>query len=219
MKTERTITPNDEGRREPGFHSIATSPAPRSPRFTSPAPLAEQMPGVHHIELNLHDVDQLFNTMDPSPFHEKDLDDDAAEFILSWAQEFHRPEPVDLIVHLEKLPDGHNAQRLVEDAVHHYFAYRARLNELEFKRLMKQGRLSLLVGLSFLVACFLAIELVLGKSFSTLPSFFKEGLTIAGWVAMWRPLEIYLYEWWPLRRRGQILDKLSRMAVEVRKRD
>jgi hypothetical protein len=33
--------------------------------------------------------------MDPSPFHEKDLDDDAAEFILSWAQEFHRHEPVD----------------------------------------------------------------------------------------------------------------------------
>jgi hypothetical protein len=176
------------------------------------------MPGVHHIELNLHDVDQLFNTMDPSPFHEKDLDDDAAEFILSWAQEFHRPEPVDLIVHLEKMPDGHNAQRLVKDAVHHYFAYRARLNALEFKRLMKQGRLSLLVGLSFLAACFLVIELVVSKNFSAIPSFFKEGMTIAGWVAMWRPLEIYLYEWWPLRRRGQILDKLSRMAVEVRTR-
>jgi hypothetical protein len=218
MKIEPTITPKDESGREAGPRSNAISMAPRRPHFTSPAPLAEQMPGVHHIELNLHDVDQLFNTMDPSPFHEKDLDDDAAEFILSWAQEFHRPEPVDLIVHLEKLPDGHNAQRLVEDAVHHYFAYRARLNQLEFKRLMKQGRLSLLVGLSFLVACFLIIELVLGKSVSTFPSFFKEGLTIAGWVAMWRPLEIYLYEWWPLRRRGQILDKLSRMVVEVRKR-
>jgi len=218
MKIDRTITPSDEGRREAASHSNMGSRAPRSIRFTNPAPLAEQMPGVHHIELNLHDVDQLFNTMDPSPFHEKDLDDDAAEFILSWAQEFHRPEPVDLIVHLEKLPEGHNAQRLVEDAVHHYFAYRARLNELEFKRLMKQGRLSLLVGLLFLAACFFVIELVVSKNLSTFPSFFKEGLTIAGWVAMWRPLEIYLYEWWPLRRRGQILDKLSRMAVEVRKR-
>lgn len=218
MKIERTITPNDEGRREVASHAHANTSAPRNTRSTGPAPLAEQMPGVHHIELNLHDVDQLFNTMDPSPFHEKDLDDDAAEFILSWAQEFHRPEPVDLIVHLEKIQDGHNAQRLVEDAVHHYFAYRARLNGLEFKRLMKQGRLSLLVGLSFLAACFLVIELVVAKNVSAFPSFFKEGLTIAGWVAMWRPLEIYLYEWWPLRRRGQILDKLSRMEVEVRKR-
>jgi hypothetical protein len=73
-----------------------------------------QIPGVHHIELNLRDIEQLFNTMDPSPFHEKDLDHDAEEFIFGWAQEFHRHEPVDLIVHLEKLPDGRDAKRLVE---------------------------------------------------------------------------------------------------------
>jgi hypothetical protein len=212
MKSERPITPGDEGRHVDVTHPHAGNAPARNTRFANAIPLAEQMPGVHHIELNLRDVEQLFNTMDPSPFHEKDLDDDAAEFILSWAQEFHRPEPVDLIVHLEKLPEGHNAQRLVEDAVHHYFAYRARLNELEFKRLMNQGRLS------FLAACFLVIELVMKNHNATLPGFFKEGLTIAGWVAMWRPLEIYLYEWWPLRRRGQILEKLSRMAVEVRKR-
>ncbi|HKS36514.1 MAG TPA: hypothetical protein VJW76_04950 [Verrucomicrobiae bacterium] len=175
------------------------------------------MTGVHHIELKLQSIDQLFNTMDPSPFHEKDLDDKAAEFILSWAEEFHRPEPVDLIVHLEQFPDGRDAHQLVEDAVHHYFAYRARLNRLEFKRLMKQGRLSLLVGLSFAAACFLVIELFVSRKTSAVSGFFKEGLIIAGWVALWRPLEIYLYEWWPLRRRGQILDKLSRMAVEVRR--
>src|SRR5689334_24520927 len=104
------------------------------------------MPGTHHIELNLRDIEQLFNTMDPSPFHEKDLDDDAAEFILSWAQEFHRHEPVDLIIHLQKPLDRDNAQHVVENAVHNFFAYRARLNSLEFKRLMKQGRLSLFVG-------------------------------------------------------------------------
>jgi len=218
MTAERSITANDLHRRHAAPESIVSGPAALRFRWSSPPPLAEQMPGVHHIELNLQSIDQLFNTMDPSPFYQKDLDDDAAEFILSWAQEFHRPEPVDLIVHLEKMPDGHNAQRLVEEAVHNYFAYRARLNQLEFKRLMKQGRLSLLVGLTFLAACFLIIELFVAKSLAAFPNFFKEGLTIAGWVAMWRPLETYLYEWWPLRRRGQILDKLSQMAVEVQKR-
>src|SRR5262245_61217065 len=114
------------------------------------ASLTAQLPGTHHIELNLREIEQLFNTMDPSPFHEKELDDDAAEFILSGAEQFHRPAPVDLVIHLEKLPTTPNAQRVAEEAVHHYFADRARLNELEFKRLMKQGRMSLLVGLSFL---------------------------------------------------------------------
>jgi len=34
-------------------------------------------------------------------------------------------------------------------------------------------------------------------------------------VAMWRPMEIYLYDWWPLRRRSKIFAKLSHMPVEV----
>ena len=185
---------------------------------TSPTQSAEPPDGIRHIELSLRDVHQLFNTMDPSPFHEKDLDDDAAEFILSWAEEFHRPEPVDLIIHLETLPEGPDPRQMAEDAVRNYFTYRARLNRLDFKRLMKQGRMSLVVGLSFMAACFAVIELVGAKDLSTVPGFFKEGLTIAGWVAMWRPLEIYLYEWWPLRRRGQILDKLSHMSVHIRQK-
>ena len=185
---------------------------------TSPTQSAEPPDGIRHIELSLRDVHQLFNTMDPSPFHEKDLDDDAAEFILSWAEEFHRPEPVDLIIHLETLPEGIDPRQMAEDSVRNYFAYRARLNRLDFKRLMKQGRMTLVVGLSFMAACFAVIELFGAKDLSTVPGFFKEGLTIAGWVAMWRPLEIYLYEWWPLRRRGQVLDKLSRMSVHIRQK-
>ena len=173
------------------------------------------MPGVHHIELSLRDIDQLFNTMDPSPFHEKDLDHDAEEFILSWAQEFHRHEPVDLIVHLEKMPAGHDAKSVIEQAVHHYFAYRARMNHLEFKRLMKQGRMSLFVGLSFLGLCLLTIKLLVANRPGAIPNFFSESLTIAGWVAMWRPLQIYLYEWWPLRDERRILERLGRMRVHL----
>ena len=90
------------------------------------------------------------------------------------------------------------------------------MNQLEFKRLMKQGRMSLLVGLSFLGLCLLTTKLLVLNRPGTILNFFSQSLTIAGWVAMWRPMEIYLYEWWPLRRRGQILDKLSRMPVEVR---
>ena len=183
----------------------------------APAPdPRQQMPGVHHIELSLRDVNQLFNTMDPSPFHEKDLDHDAEEFIVSWAEEFHRHEAVDLIIHLEKMPEGRDAARTVEEAVHHYFEYRARLNGMEFKRLMKQGRMTLIVGLAFLAACFAGIEFFVPKGTTAFHKFAAEGLTIAGWVAMWKPMEIYLYEWWPLRRRGAIFEKLSRMPVELR---
>jgi hypothetical protein len=39
------------------------------------------------IEVSLRDLEQFFNTIDPSPFHEKDLDHDLEEFIVSWATE------------------------------------------------------------------------------------------------------------------------------------
>jgi hypothetical protein len=179
-------------------------------------PKPERTP--HRIELNLREIGQLFNTMDPAPFPEKDLDGDAEEFILSWVREFPLDEPVALVVHLNELPVDQNPQTVIEQGVHHYFAYRARLNRLEFRRLLKDGRQSLLIGIVFLAACLTASHAMGGGEYGTFRSLARESLTIAGWVAMWRPMQIYLYDWWPLRRRGRLYEKLSRMKVEVRKK-
>ena len=170
------------------------------------------------IELFVDRIEQLFNSMDPSPFHERDLDDDAEEFIVGWAREFPRRDPVSLVVHVDQLPAHGSAQHLLETAVHNYFIYRANLNRLKFRHLLKQGRTSLIIGLALLAACTLTSQL-LRRQAGTLPIVLREGLIIAGWVAMWRPMEIFLYEWWPPLRTGQLYEKLSRMRVEVRKTD
>ena len=156
--------------------------------------------------------------MDPSPFHERDLDHDAEEFIVGWAQEFPRRDPVSLVVHVNQLPAHGDAQQIVEAAVHHYFAYRAKLNRLEFRHLLKEGRTSLIIGLLFLGACLLTSEWLLRKQLGSLSIIARESLIIAGWVAMWRPIRIFLYDWWPVLRLGRLYEKLSRMRVEVRKR-
>ena len=57
------------------------------------------------------------------------------------------------------------------------------------------------------------------KAIRTFLSVARESLATAGWVAMWRPMEIFLYEWWPLRGRWRIRGKMGRMQVEVRKRE
>ena len=164
-------------------------------------------------------IEQLFNSMDPSPFHEKDLDDDAEEFIVGWAQEFPRRDPVSLVVHVNQLPAREDAQHLLETAVHNYFAYRAKVNRFEFRHLLKEGRTSLIIGLVFLGACLLTSEWLLRKQAGSLSIIARESLVIAGWVAMWRPIRIFLYDWWPVLRRGRLYEKLSRMHVEVRKRN
>jgi hypothetical protein len=171
----------------------------------------------HRIEVFVDRIEQLFNSMDPSPFQERDLDDDAEEFIVSWAQEFPRRDAVSLVIHVNQIPAQSDAQHLVEAAVHHYFAYRAKLKNLELRHLLNQGRTSLIIGLAFLAACMLTSQL-LRRQTGTLSIVLREGLIIAGWVAMWRPMEIFLYEWWPLLRKGRLYQKLSRLRVEVRKR-
>lgn len=166
------------------------------------------------IKLKLHDIDQLFNSMDPSPFIEKDLDDEAEEFIVGWALEFPRGTPLKLFVQLEQWP-GEDADGVIRQAVHNHFAHRAELTELEFRNLLRQGQTSLLIGLSCLAVCLIISRTLLPAEAGTWASVVRESLTIAGWVAMWRPMEIYLYDWWPLRRRGRIFTKLGDMPMEV----
>ena len=170
--------------------------------------------GPRVIELRLRELKQLFNSMDPSPFRERDLDGDAEEFIESWAQEFPADAPLTLCVHLEEWP-AQDPTELIREAVHNYFAYRARQDDLDFRRMMKQGRTSLLIGLVFLAGCLITIKTLAGSSSDTWAGVLRESLTIAGWVAMWRPMQIYLYDWWPVRRRLRIHTKLSLMPVEV----
>ena len=169
------------------------------------------------IEIYLDRIAQLFNSMDPSPFQQKDLDHDAEEFIVSWAQEFHHREPLILRIHVKQFPDGPEMPHSIEKAVRNYFSYRWNLNQLEFKRLMKQGRTSLVIGGLFLGACLLVGDLLRQREHGPLLTLVRESLTIAGWVAMWRPMQIFLYEWWPLRGIGAIYRRLSHSPVELQR--
>ena len=171
-------------------------------------------PHAHTIRLKLRDMNQLFNSMDPSPFIERGLDPDAEEFIVSLAHEASVGAPLKLRIDLEQWP-ADDPTEVIRQAVHNHFAHRARLTDMEFRRLMKQGRTSLLIGLAFLASCLIATQTLLAGEKSTWAGVLSESLTIAGWVAMWRPMQIYLYDWWPLSRRRQIYRKLSHMSVEL----
>ena len=43
----------------------------------------------------------------------------------------------------------------------------------------------------------------------------RESLSIGGWVAMWRPMEVFLYDWWPIRAEARLYDRLSAMPVRI----
>ena len=166
------------------------------------------------IRLNLRDIAQLFNSMDPSPFVDRDLDADAEEFIMNWARELPASHGLELIITLA-VPSPAARIGDLEDSVRRYFATRTMIKQLEFSQLLRRGRLSLCVGLLFLILCLLLGELVDKAGSSAAVGIVKEGLTIAGWVAMWRPLEIYLYDWWPLYEERRLLQRLAKIKVRI----
>jgi hypothetical protein len=167
------------------------------------------------IELNLGRLSQLFNSFDPSPFHERDLDQDAEEYIVSSAEEIPRQRPLSLIIYLptDQLPTA-GAPDLGE-SIRHYFAYREAHKRRRLRLLFRDGRIAFVTGVLFLFGWMLLRSLLHSFGHEAVLDILDEGLLIIGWVAMWRPLEIFLYEWVPLNRRCRIFAKLSKIPVIV----
>jgi hypothetical protein len=168
------------------------------------------------IEVHVNELKQLFNAWDPSPFRERDLDPNAEEFIVGWAREIPRDARLGLLVHLDRragLP-GESAE--LRDAVHEFFSQRARVARQRLRQLLRVGRTSLVIGLWVLAILVFLGELVSdamkGRRIGDL---IRESLLIGGWVAMWRPLEIFLYDWWPIRREALLYDRLAAMPVRI----
>lgn len=180
------------------------------------APAVAEPEAHGHLRLAVRTHEQLFNSFDPSPFYEKDLDGDAEQFLVSWARELHAHAALRLTLYLKQAPAEPEPERWLVQAIHHHFAEKARLARAELRALLRQGRVSLVLGLAFLAACLLLAQLIAGRATGLLPQFFKEGLTILGWVAMWRPLQIGLYEWWPLLQKRRLYLRMSRMPVDLR---
>ncbi|MBL9188563.1 MAG: hypothetical protein JNK23_13860 [Opitutaceae bacterium] len=166
------------------------------------------------IEVRLQSLSQLFNSLDPSPFHERDLDNDAEEFIVSWARELPRQAQLELIVHVREAPMTDRARNIGE-AVRHYFGERAALKEREFRQLARRGRINLVIGMAFLVGCFVLGTAVGRMGYENLGDGIKESLIIGGWVAMWKPLEFVLYDWWAARDELRLLARLAEVTVKL----
>ncbi|NOT41572.1 MAG: hypothetical protein HOP13_13865 [Alphaproteobacteria bacterium] len=173
--------------------------------------------GISAIELSLREVGQIFETLDPYPFLERDLDKDAEEFIVGWARELPRDHTLRIVVHLPAAEAQSRAAADLEGGMTRFFRHRAEAIGRDLRELFRIGRMSLLIGVAVLLVCVAAaqeVEFIAGDG--PLASVVGESLIILGWVANWRPLEIFLYEWWPIARRRNLYRRLSTAKVEVK---
>jgi hypothetical protein len=168
------------------------------------------------IDVQLRDLAQLFNSFDPSPFHERDLDPRAEEFIVSWAREFPKHATIRIVLHLPDAAAQGARQPELARSIAHYFSERADLAGRELREELRQGVRYTGAALPVLTLC-LALSQVAGNALPAegAGSLVEESLIILGWVASWKAIETLLYDWQPVKRRRDLYRRLANAEVVI----
>jgi hypothetical protein len=170
----------------------------------------------HVLDLYLAETRQLFDSMDPAPFRERDLDPKAEAYVVDWAREAPARVPLGLVVHLGREAPTEGMDGMLREAVDDHFRRRAQATWARLRRLFREGRIAFVIGLGFLLAAIAIGEWIASRiSSERYAIVVQESLIILGWVAIWRPMGIFLYDWWPIRAEARLLDRLARMDVRV----
>ena len=171
----------------------------------------------HHtkiVEIRIKNINQLFNSFDPSPFLEKDLDDDAVEYIESSFSEYHLKTKIKIIIHVPHKKKGTFNEESIKDAIRNFFVYRNMIEDNNIKSKFQEGRKSMFIGIGFLIFCLSLSEVInIYLVENIITRIASEALMIFGWVAMWKPISNLLYDWWPQKKQKKIYEKISKSEI------
>jgi hypothetical protein len=163
------------------------------------------------IQLRVANVEHLFNRMDPSPLHERALDEEVADWIEEWAEDLDSNEPMEVEI---SIADGRveGLEESIANGILSHFEYREWQTDRQLRKLLREGRISLVIGITAL-AGFNAVSRVIGSSDNPAIEVIHDGLVVLGWVSMWKPLEILLYDWWPIRHARRACARLADATI------
>lgn len=179
------------------------------------AELYNDMKRSEEIVISLDSVEQLLEPCPPSPFRRRQIRDEAETFLLERVATLPDHTPAKLLV---SLPEGERGKaQTVADAVHEHFNFRRIEAEKELHRIRRLGWRSLVIAILFLSAVMVIVQLL--KRYlpeGNIVSVITAGLTIFAWVALWRPCELLLYEWYPFKRDARVFRKLEQSEIHFR---
>jgi len=168
------------------------------------------------IELRLNQARQLFDNRDPSPFIFRDLDPDAVDYLVQAVREIRGGHSFEVVIHLLDLKGSTITEGEIREAIHSYFKFEGQFVNSNLRASFRRAYISLFIGLIVLgtaiILSHLAKTHVQGDLLNRVLS---EGFIILGWVAMWKPLELLLYEWWPILQKRKLFDRLAVCEVSV----
>lgn len=169
------------------------------------------------IEIRLRAIGQLFETLDPSPFRGAVLTPEAETYFMQRVKELPKNEPVRIVLHLPADEAVQHPPFDIVAAMTRHFADRAAMESKRIQELFRNGRRAAMIGFVVWSVClFLAWHIPDLFPVRPLTHIVQQSFVILGWVAMWKPVEIILYDWLSPRRRQRVLERLAAADVSVR---
>jgi hypothetical protein len=168
------------------------------------------------IEIKLSSVAQLFNTFDPAPFYARELDREATRYIVDTVNDFPSSTEFRIVVYLPAEALGTKEAAKIPHAIVNHFRYMVLVKEREFRQRWSYGKYTLVIGLAFLAIAMIASRIV-ADTFPDSPvaQLGATALEVAGWVAMWEPVTVHLYQLWPLISQKKVYEKISGMEIDL----
>ena len=127
------------------------------------------------IDIRLRTADQLFDGRDPAPFRERDLDEDAVEYVLGAFQELPPKDRVKIVLWLAAESAPAISTETIVEAVHSHFAYEIDRLQRRIREHVRQGQLALGMGLAFLTMFLTLAELTSLMPPGTFQQILREG--------------------------------------------
>jgi hypothetical protein len=175
---------------------------------------------MHHVALELPSLDALFVSPDFEPLRGRTEEVSGLERLANELRPLPRA-PVSARIVLPSSERGANLENRCRVALRAVLDRRLERNRNDARSLRQEGYATLWRGLVFLALCLLGSRFV--GNVPLLPGFAErfvdEGLVIAGWVALWYPLDVLLYQRWPLARERRLYEHLRDMRIEFQFRD
>lgn len=172
--------------------------------------------GKHLIEVRVKDSQRLFDLRDPAPFREKDLDEDFVQYINSAVREFSFPSLIKIVIYIEEPEPNTLNSDAIREAIHSHFFYQIELQTGNLRRYVKRAQVFLLIGLLALGACLGFAQSIPTDSKPGFTEILREGIIIFGWVSIWKPIELILFDWYPLYENLRFDRKLFSTEIDVR---
>lgn len=171
--------------------------------------------GKRWIEVRVKNSQQLFDARDPAPFRDRDLDDNFVDYILSALQEFSLSTPLKIVIYVEDLETKDLPQESIREAIRTYFSYKIDLQRADLRTFLKRAQLYLIIGLMVLGTCIGIAQNLIVSSPPGLIGVLREGIVIFGWVSIWKPIELILFDWYPLFEKLRIYRKLIATEIDI----